>query len=170
MIPQKSLILGPIWGISREFSRNQLQKMILENSWEILEKVSHHTWRIWGNSSLLLLGYRLKPENLRSWLIPIRHLSDVPVSSNWHESLYKSCGMIYMVLNYTSVSIFSQFLYLANPTFNMTHQLSTYSFYWSTFFKVTHQKTVEQEDKIKAILRCTQCLLKNSFTTSYQIN
>jgi len=25
----------------------------------------------------------MKPENLRRWTIPVRHLSDVPVSRNW---------------------------------------------------------------------------------------
>ena len=48
-------------------------------------------------------GYRLKPENLRSWTIHIRHLSDVLVSRYWHKTvskLYKT----YIYVRYTSVS------------------------------------------------------------------
>ena len=49
-----------LWGISREFPRNQLQEMILEKFPEKFLKESHHRWRIWGNSSLLLLGLNYK--------------------------------------------------------------------------------------------------------------
>ena len=34
-------------------------------------------------------GYRIKPENLRSWTILIRHLSYIPVSRNWHKTVIK---------------------------------------------------------------------------------
>ena len=42
------------------------------------------------------MGYRLKPENLRSWTIPIRHLSDVPVSRNQHKTTSKLYQNVYM--------------------------------------------------------------------------
>ena len=35
-----------------------------------------------------LRGY-MTPENLRSWTIPIRHESDVPVSRNWYKTVSK---------------------------------------------------------------------------------
>ena len=52
-------------------------------------------------------GCRIKPENLRFWTIPIRHLSDVPVSRNWHnytktdicQILYKSCSIKQIIFN-----------------------------------------------------------------------
>ena len=36
----------------------------------------------------------MKPENLRRWAIPIRHLSDVPVSRNWYKTVIRN--FIYM--------------------------------------------------------------------------
>ena len=35
------------------------------------------------------MGYRRKPENLRSWWRHIRVLSDVPVSRNWYKTITK---------------------------------------------------------------------------------
>ena len=34
-------------------------------------------------------GYKLKPENLRSLTIPIKHLSDLPVLRNWQKNCVK---------------------------------------------------------------------------------
>ena len=31
-------------------------------------------------------GYRLKPQHFRRWSIPIRVLSDVPISRNWYKT------------------------------------------------------------------------------------
>ena len=36
------------------------------------------------------MGNRLKPENLRSWTIPIRHPIDGQVTRNWHTTVLKS--------------------------------------------------------------------------------
>ena len=36
-----------------------------------------------------MVVYMLKPENLRRWTIPIRFLSDVPISRNWHNTVSK---------------------------------------------------------------------------------
>ena len=41
-------------------------------------------------------GYLRKPKNLRSWLRPIRVLSDVPVSRNGYKTVYKLYQNIYM--------------------------------------------------------------------------
>ena len=56
LIPQKSLILGTNSG---DFSRTSEKSVTGNGSPEIPRKFleeNHHSWRIWGNSSLLLLG------------------------------------------------------------------------------------------------------------------
>ena len=50
-------VIVVFWGISQDLPRNQLQEHdSREIPWKFF-KESHHGWRIWGNSSLLLLGY-----------------------------------------------------------------------------------------------------------------
>ena len=99
VIPQKSLILGINSGEFLEnFRGTSYRKWLSRNSLEIFQK-SHHIWRIWGNSSLLIPEEHLSVENnfLKNYLIfsgsilwqPVMHFFYFTFRSSFQCKLHK---------------------------------------------------------------------------------
>ena len=79
----------------------------------------------------------MKPENLRSWTIPIRHLSDVPVSRNWYKTVSNLYENSYICIFYKSFSI-KQIIFSKSATNLKTTSLriSDYNFYFYSEFLI----------------------------------